>query len=356
MRDNHSPNGAPPTPPSGAMPAGRTFIVIAVCLLVWALLYAPELRRSAEARPVGTRRTVSMSLLAPLVWISDHVGLTSVTDAVSRAAGRGPERGRRRRDRRGPGCAWTSLPDAPASPKPTKPVKHDTRMREPTFDHQLRVAVVGDSLAAGIGYFAERVFKPFFVEVYKQGRISTGLARPDFFNWPAQMQQIVERADPDLVLVMLGENDNQGLLNWDGSLEQDIGTFDWAAHYEDRVERFAKTATAGGAHVVWIGLPNERDPGRWDFIQKQNAIYEAVADRLPNVAYFDTWDRVRGPRRRVQRLLPGGRSGDTGPRRRRRALQHRRVHAADAEGRRVRDRGVPARPEDLRELIRLTAS
>ena len=72
-------------------------------------------------------------------------------------------------------------------------------MREPTPDDQLRVAVVGDSLAQGIGFFAERVFKPFWAEVFKQGRISTGLARLDYFNWLAQMQTIVDRADPDLV-------------------------------------------------------------------------------------------------------------------------------------------------------------
>ena len=280
---------ARPRPRRHAMPAGRTFIVIAVCLLVWTLLYAPELRRSAEAAPAGTRRSLSLALLSPLVWVSDHIGLTNVTDAASRAAGRDPNAavggvvG-------GIEVGVDDLPDPTGTPEPSKPVVHDTKIREPSFDHQLRVAVVGDSLAAGIGYFAERVFKPFFVEVYKQGRISTGLARPDFFNWPAQMQTIVDRADPDLVLVMLGENDNQGLLNWDGSLEQDIGTFDWAAHYEERVERFAKIATEGGGHVVWIGLPNERDRGRWDFIQKQNEIYEDVADRLPNVAYFDTWD------------------------------------------------------------------
>ncbi|MEP6758367.1 MAG: DUF459 domain-containing protein [Actinomycetota bacterium] len=279
---------ARPAPRRRAMPAGRAFVVIAVCLLVWTMLYAPELRRSAEAAPTGTRRSVSLALLSPMVWVSDHVGLTHVTDAAARAAGRDPNAavggivG-------GIDVGVDELPDPTGSPKPDKPVVHDTRLRVPTLDHQLRVAVVGDSLAAGIGYFAERVFKPFFVEVYKQGRISTGLARPDFFNWPAQMQQIVDRADPDLVLVMLGENDNQGLLYPDGTLEQDIGTFDWASHYEGRVERFAKIATNGGGHVVWIGLPNERDRGRWDFIQKQNSIFQEVADRLPNVAFYDTW-------------------------------------------------------------------
>ena len=65
-------------------------VVVLVCLLVWAVLYAPELKRSAEAADVGTRRSVSLALLAPLVWVSDHVGLTAATDSAARLAGRDP--------------------------------------------------------------------------------------------------------------------------------------------------------------------------------------------------------------------------------------------------------------------------
>ena len=271
-----------------SMPAGRALVVVLVTLAVWGILYAPELRRSAEASDVGTRRSISMALLTPVVWVTDRVGLTAATDAAERLAGRDPTAPVGNID-----AGVDALPPAPTgtpSPHQTEPPTHDTKIREPTVDRQLRVAIVGDSLAQGIGYAADSVFKPYWVEVFKQGRISTGLARPDFFNWPDQMQTIVERADPDLVLIMLGENDNQGLLYPDGSLEQDIGTWEWASHYQERVERFAQIAASGGAHVVWIGLPNEPDKGRWDFIQKQNAIFQTVADELPNVSYFDTWD------------------------------------------------------------------
>ena len=122
-----------PRPRRHAMPAGRTFIVIAVCLLVWTLLYAPELRRSAEAAPAGTRRSLSLALLSPLVWVSDHVGLTNVTDAASRAAGRDPNAavggvvG-------GIEVGGDDLPDPTGSPEPSKPVVRDTKMREPSFD------------------------------------------------------------------------------------------------------------------------------------------------------------------------------------------------------------------------------
>ncbi|MDP9184982.1 MAG: DUF459 domain-containing protein [Actinomycetota bacterium] len=274
--------------PRRSMPAGRALVVVFVCLVVWGFLYAPELQRSARASDVGTRRSISLALLSPLVWISDHVGLTNATDAAARLAGRDPNAAVG-----GVDTGTDPLPSVPPSSRPSRsegPPIHDTEIREPTPDRQLRIAIVGDSLAQGIGYAADSVFKPFWVEVYKQGRISTGLARPDFYDWPAQMQTIVERADPDLVLIMLGENDNQGLLYPDGSLEQDIGTWEWASHYQERIEQFAVIATSGGAHVIWIGLPNEPDHGRWDFIEKQNAIFEAVADALPNVAYFDTWD------------------------------------------------------------------
>jgi hypothetical protein len=286
------PASPPPSFRRRVMPAGRALVVILVTLLVWALLYAPELRRSAEAAPTGTRRTISLAILNPLVWFTDHTGLTAAANAASRAAGRDPNA-----EVGGVNVGVDPLPPAPPGGEQEHPQKivKDTDIREPTPDKQLRVAIVGDSLAQGVGFAADSVFKPFWSEVFKQGRISTGLARPDYFNWMAQMHTIVDRADPDLILVMIGENDNQGLLYPDGTLEQDIGTFDWAEHYQERVQRFAKIATSEGGHVVWIGLPNVSDKSRWDFIQKQNAIFQSVADELPNVSYFDTWNTFASP-------------------------------------------------------------
>jgi hypothetical protein len=286
-----------PPPGRRGLPAGRTLVVILVTLLVWSLLYAPELKRSAETHPVGTRRSVSLAILTPLAWLSDTIGLSVLTDAAARAAGRDPE---------GPigedideDSDVETLPPPPStsvSPLPPEPPpSRDTTIREPSNAKKLRVVVVGDSLAQGIGYFAERVFKPYFVNVVRQGRISTGLARPDYFNWQAEMQTIVERFRPDLTIVLLGENDNQALLYPNGDLEQSIGQPDWPPAYEARVERFARTATSGEGHVMWVGLPIVSDENRWEHTQRLNGIYEDVAARLPNVAFVDTWDLFARP-------------------------------------------------------------
>ena len=155
--------------------------------------------------------------------------------------------------------------------------------------------VVGDSLAQGIGTFAERVFRPNLVNVFREGRISTGLSREDYFDWPEQMREIVRRARPDLTIVMIGENDAQSLVDRHGNTIAPVGTTDFPPAYAQRVHDFARIASSEGGHVIWVGLPQVRDTRRWDFIGRQNQAFAEAAAELPNVAYFDTWNTFAAP-------------------------------------------------------------
>lgn len=298
---NHAPNDRP------TMAAGRVFVAMLVSLLVWTLLFAPTLKRSADASPLGTRRSVALAVLAPFAWVSDTFRLTSATDALERTLGRDPK-ANPGDDTLGPeelptfepppptGTASPTTTPSPAGPEPTEspPPPASEAIRVPTTANRLRVVIVGDSLAAGLGVFAERVFDVALVNVSRQGRISTGLARPDYFNWPTAMKRIEAAFHPDLVIVMLGENDNQTLQSSDGKLETPIGTGPWPAAYEERAERFARLATAEGARLVWVGLPVQSRHERWPLIHRQNDIYERVAGAVPNAAYFDTWGSFSG--------------------------------------------------------------
>lgn len=286
------------------MPAGRVLVVILVALFVWTLLYAPMLKRAAEASPLGARRTVSLALLRPIASVSDWIGLNELAGSIERAAGR--DQGR-------PGGAFVLPPeDIPLTPEEDQDphggenggqngggdgaTAEADSIRAPTTDRKLRVAIVGDSLAAGLGYFAERVFLPRLVRVSGQGRISTGLARPDYFNWPYTMHRIVDRFDPDLVIVMLGENDHQSLQTVHGEREARIGTSEWPATYRERVLTMMRIATSQGAKVVWVGLPISADFRLRDHSRRQNEIFQFAASISNDVAYFDAWDRFREPR------------------------------------------------------------
>jgi hypothetical protein len=269
------------------MPAGRVLVVMLVCLLVWGFLAAPSLKKTSAAQPLGARRTVSLWILSPLTAISNVLQFTKVTDAVSSALGKDPNAA--------PGGGIAPPPDelpggGPTSTKTPKPPKKTTPMRVPTPTHKLRVAVVGDSLAAGLGALIERVLRPTLTRVTKQGRISTGLARPDYFDWPAAMEAIENGYDPDLVIVMTGVNDNQGLQSPGGHLDTPIGTVQWPQAYQQRVQDFANIAVDRGAHLVWVGLPIVQDKDHWQLFQRQNDIFRRVSDQTPNMTFVDTWN------------------------------------------------------------------
>jgi uncharacterized protein len=282
------------------MPAGRVLVVVVVALMTWTCIYAPTLKRAADASEIGFRRSVSMALLTPIAAVSDWIGVDELAGAIERAAGKTP---------RVPGGAFVPPPeDIPLAPRDPEPspdrdpqpedpgdTAEEDSIRAPTTARKLRVAIVGDSLAAGLGYFAERVFRPRLVRVSGQGRISTGLARPDYFNWPVTMRRIVNRFDPDLVIVMLGENDHQSLQDVHGNRSAQIGTPAWPAEYRERVLQLMRIGTSKGAKLIWAGLPIASDGRFREHSRRQNDVFEFASTIVNDVAYFDSWDRFRAP-------------------------------------------------------------
>jgi hypothetical protein len=309
----------PPEPPEPRRASARdVFVTIVVCLSLWALLAAPLLQRSAEAGPVGDRRSAALALLRPLVAISDGLFLTRATGSIERALGRDPDKA--------PGGELTlpafALPPAEFEPRPTdaaptggphpaetSPPAHEssegsgeapaeepagaTALRTPTHSNKLRVAVIGDSLSQGLGPAIERGLNPSVVRVLSLGRQSTGLSREDYFNWEAGMRQIVEEFRPDLVFVMLGSNDAQAQISRDGT-SIPVGSAQWVEGYRERAANLLREATRAGTHVVWVGIPIVEERQRWDFYRRVNDIYRDVASADPLGTYVDTWTPFEG--------------------------------------------------------------
>jgi hypothetical protein len=292
--DPHGDDSRTPVPHGRqTMAAGNVLVVLLIALLVWGVLSAPSLKRASEAQPLGTRRTVSLWVLRPVAAISDFVQLSSATDGAMRLLGRDPDAAPGGSiDVPGPDAFPTLDPGVTASPKPDEPVVEDSKIRRPTPTNELRVVVVGDSLAAGLGVYLEREFRPALVHLSRQGRISTGLSRLDYFDWLGAMQKLENGFSPDVVVVMIGDNDNQSLQSPGGQTVAEIGSFEWPRAYEDRVEEFTRIAVDGGAHVVWVGLPIVQRKERWDVMLRQNDIFERVIDATPNAVYVDMWDRL----------------------------------------------------------------
>jgi hypothetical protein len=306
----------PPEPPEPRRASARdVFVTIAVCLSLWALLAAPLLQRSAEAGPVGARRSAALALLRPLVAISDGLLLSRATSSIERAFGRDPEGAPGGElvlpafelppdgfEPRPTHAAATSAPDPAETSEPTThegereaPAQEPSAaaLRTPTPSNKLRVAVIGDSLSQGLGPAIERWMNPSVVRVLSLGRPSTGLSREDYFNWEAGMRQIVEEFRPDLVFVLLGSNDAQAQISRDGTAIP-VGSVRWLQGYRERAADLLREATRAGTHVVWVGIPIVKERLHWDFYRRVNDIYRDTASADPLGTYVDAWTPFEG--------------------------------------------------------------
>ena len=88
----------------------------------------------------------------------------------------------------------------------------------PSAETPARVLVVGDSDAGTFGpYLEELLDETGVAETTVDYKVSSGLSRPDFFDWPAHLRRQLPDVDPDIVVVTFGGNDAQGMALADGS-------------------------------------------------------------------------------------------------------------------------------------------
>ena len=158
---------------------------------------------------------------------------------------------------------------------------------ELAFPAPRRVMIVGaSSIQTDLGRALERRFEVFRgVEVLRQGRHSTGMARPDYFDWHANARALKASFEPDLVIGQFGGNDGQGLTDRDtGRAVAPFFTDEWDAVYGARVEAFVDVFSDDDVPVVILGMPAMRNDFHQSKMARINAVTRAACARAG--AYF----------------------------------------------------------------------
>jgi uncharacterized protein len=266
--------------------AGSAIVVSLVGLVFALFLNAPGLHKSASIQPAGWKRDVALGVTGPLESVSSALLLDRPRRALKAALGRSDD------DHIDTAVAApqpnpTTLPPTQA-PTPAKRVKF-------TPKHRLGVWIAGDSLVIIPGESLLRaVAGNGAVDAADaiDGRIASGLERPDVFNWFTHVRDVMEEDKPRAVMLMFGGNDDHNLMT--GIPEgREVGTFgspSWRAEYRRRVATVMDTVTRNGAYLVWIGLPITRDSDqtlRFDVIN--SIVQTEAAKRKGRVSYLDTY-------------------------------------------------------------------
>ncbi len=324
-------------------PAGIVLAIGLVALIVAAALNADALVRDAEGKPFGTGRDAALSVWEPVrdvahalqlhrprQLVDDALGrrhgdevLVLSDDARSTGGGPGPT-GEAASERGGstappPGADQSAPLNPGGSPEDLRPAERaepgvtgdgqgtvEPVLRTPTAAAPLRVWIGGDSLVNDLGpALARRLADVEEVEADVDARVATGLTRPDYFDWPARFLDVATGADPEVMVVMLGANDAQGIVTPAGEVHQ-TGSAGWEAEYRRRVAGVMDLLAdaEGDRLVLWIGLPPMRDAGFDERMGTQSRIYASEAASRPWVRFVSTAEALGDPAGRYAAVLP----------------------------------------------------
>jgi hypothetical protein len=170
----------------------------------------------------------------------------------------------------------------------------------PTADNPARVYIVGDSDAGTFGPYLQQLLDGTTVATTQLNyKVSSGLARPDFYNWPDQLAIALPAADPDIIVATFGGNDAQGLSAFQEELQFVIGDpvaneAEWSAEYTKRAGDVMDLFLEGGRTVIWVGIPNDDNPDVTARLAIQDRAAKAAAAARPGVTFIDTWARFSG--------------------------------------------------------------
>lgn len=193
-------------------------------------------------------------------------------------------------------------------PPPTTTVSPYRTVRAPTVEDPLRVYVGGDSLAVGLGWsFARLGAATGLVAPIEGAEISSGLSRPDFYDWPSQIRRVVAEDDPEVIVVMFGANDAQAMQTEAGRLA--FGTPEWEAEYRTRVEAVMALGSEG-RRLVWMGEPLVRSGDLDAKMQVIDRIQREAATAFANVTYVDGRTLFAAPDGVYSDRLPTGDGSD----------------------------------------------
>ncbi len=150
-----------------------------------------------------------------------------------------------------------------------------------------RVVLMGDSLMEDFGvYFYQHLKARRGLQMILLAKFSTGLCRPDYFNWFELFPRTLDEKRPHIAVFMMGANDGQPVWYSKERVVQTKPAEVWKAAYDERVGTLLADARNRQVLPLWVGMPVMGGKYAALLAQTEEATREACASR--GVPYRDT--------------------------------------------------------------------
>jgi uncharacterized protein len=242
---------------------------------------APGLSRPKRAQPVGSgqrapKRVVRTKAPAP----------RTIEDIIEQSEPGAPQTARTAQPGLPPLAGLFLQPPVrgPDAPSPTAPAATEQQVRT--------ILVLGDSIGIQLGQGLREIFaeRPD-IRIDSRARADTGLVNAEARNWPVYAAEVAASGEvkPDLVLIMIGVNDNQRLRGPDGGALDILGD-DWRTEYARRVDGLVQPFRDRNIPVIWVGLPVMKNARLSGALLAINGLFQERVERLDG-SYFDLWEK-----------------------------------------------------------------
>jgi hypothetical protein len=301
--------------------------VVLLTLFFGALLDADSLVAAVSSERFGTARSIELALVRPFKTVSDAVGLNLphrwladiggtnqhhlspvvLPQTGSESAAGPPATASSEPPLVGPGPMYPHRRVAPTTAAPRRPAAAPrpapVQVLTPTAAAPLKVWLAGDSMIGELAdAFLAHVAGNRAVSASENMQIGTGLARPDVFDWPGTIATEVQKAQPNVVVLSFGANDDQDMMA--GSRYLVRATPAWQAEYARRVSVVMSAVAGSGRMLIWLELPPMARPRLQQTDQIINGILRTEAKAHPGVVLVDPGP-VLAPSGTFTSYLPG---------------------------------------------------
>ena len=264
----------------GTMSAGMILIVVFVAFCIAGLLNADATLRKSNAKGDGWRNEIAKTVAS----VTDTFQINFFRNTIDSAIGKNQSSGidveellRQQAEAESAAAAAEAnkVPEL-AAPTPAEPMK---------------IWVGGDSITQTFGTSFQRITQSTGIFTPTLDfRVSTGLARPDYFNWPEHLVKNVFPANPAILVIMFGANDGQNMVDAENKVLERFSE-PWLAEYRRRVAAtmdLLKSPT-NDRITFWCGPPPMGPGTKTKGMDELSYIYWTEAQSRPWIQYFDTW-------------------------------------------------------------------
>ncbi|UNF45582.1 DUF459 domain-containing protein [Bartonella krasnovii] len=171
--------------------------------------------------------------------------------------------------------------------RPRKKIVTQKNIQKLKNENAKRILVIGDFAASAVA----DALKKFFADnsnivIMNNTMPASGLVRTDYYSWQNNISKLIEQNNPDVIIMMIGANDNQPITDSYSIINTDQS--EWMRIYKQRIIEITESLHASGKSWIWIGQPSFGNDTLTQKMKILNALYKQETETAGGY-FLDIW-------------------------------------------------------------------